>query len=90
MSPIAAKLFGLKRDIAHGFGVLAEAVEYSNAIQQAGGVENTLRVDVVFKGPVYLDSDVCLRQNVEQNANRFDVFCGENPKPSICGEVVAV
>ena len=90
MSPLAAKLFGFKRDIAHGFGVLAEAIEYSTAIQQAGGVEKTLQVDVVFKGPVYLNSDVYLRQNIQQNANRFDVYCGENPKPSICGEVVAV
>lgn len=90
ISPLAAKLFGFKRDIAHGFGVLAEAIEYSAAIQKAGGVEQTLQVDVVFKGPIYLNSDVYLRQNTQQNTNRFDVYCGENPKPSICGEVAAV
>ena len=90
MSPLAAKLFGLKRDIAHGFGVLAEAIEYSDAIQKAGGDEKILQVDVVFKGPVYLNNDVYLRQNTQQNANRFDVFCGENPKPSICVEVLAL
>tara|TARA_R110001592_G_scaffold103298_1_gene291128 strand:- start:9282 stop:9413 length:132 start_codon:yes stop_codon:yes gene_type:complete len=28
MSPWAAKIFGFKRDIAHEFGVLAEAIEY--------------------------------------------------------------
>mgnify|MGYP000235112905 FL=1 len=90
MSPLAAKLFGFKRDIAHGFGVLAEAIEYSTAIALAGGVEKALRVDVVFKGPIYLNNDVYLHQNSQQNANRFDVYCGKNPKPSICSEVVAI
>lgn len=90
MSPLAAKLFGFKRDIAHGFGVLAEAIEYSGAIAQAGGLEKTLQVDVVFKGPVFLDSQVTVKQNKQQDANRFDVFCGNNPKPSICGAVKAV
>ncbi len=90
MSTLAAKLFGLKRDIAHGFGVLAEAIEYSTAIEQAGGIEKILRVDAIFKGPVYLNSDVYLRQNIQQNENRFDVYCGKNPKPSICGEVIAI
>ena len=90
MSPIAAKLFGFKRDIAHGFGVLAEAIEYSSAIEQAGGIEKSLQVDVVFKGPVFLDSDVSIKQNKEQDQSRFDVYCGSNPKPSICGSVKPV
>ena len=90
MSALAAKLFGFKRDIAHGFGVLAEAIEHSTAIAKAGGVNKSLQVDAIFKGPVYLNSDIYLRQNTKQNANRSDVYCGKNPKPSICGEVVAV
>lgn len=90
MSPLAAKLFGFKRDIAHGFGVLAEAIEYSSAIEQAGGIEKPLQVDVVFKGPVFLDSDVSIKQNKEQDSNRFDVYCASNPKPSICGSVKPV
>lgn len=90
MSPLAAKLFGFKRDIAHGFGVLAEAIEYSSAIEQAGGIEKPLQVDVVFKGPVFLDSDVSIKQNKAQDSNRFDVYCASNPKPSICGSVKPV
>lgn len=90
MSPIAAKLFGFKRDIAHGFGVLAEAIEYSAAINTAGGLEKSLQVDVVFKGPVFLDSDVTIKQNKEQDASRFDVYCADNTRPSICGSVKAV
>ncbi len=83
MSPTLAKLFGLKRDIAHGFGVLAQAIE------QAGfnTTHKPCQVDVVFKGPVFLQSQVNVQKNTSQNENRFDVFCGNNPKPSICGSV---
>jgi acyl dehydratase len=90
MSPLAAKLFGFKRDIAHGFGVLAETIEYSSAIAEAGGLDKPLQVDVVFKAPVFLDSDVTIKQNKAQDPSRVDVFCGDNPKPSMCVAVLAV
>ncbi len=84
MSPTLAKLFGLKRDIAHGFGVLAQAIELAGF----NTVNKPCQVDVVFKGPVFLQSQVSLKKNNSQNENRFDVFCGNNPKPSICGSVL--
>ncbi|MFT6154859.1 MAG: acyl dehydratase [Bermanella sp.] len=90
MSPLAAKLFGFKRDIAHGFGVLAETIEYSSAIAQAGGMEKSLQVDVVFKAPIFLGSDATIKQNITQDPNRVDVFCNDNPKPSMCVAVLAV
>ena len=90
MSPLAAKLFGFKRDLAHGFGVLAETIEYSSAIVEAGGIEKSLQVDVVFKAPMFLDSDATIKQNKQQDPSRIDVFCGNNPKPSMCVAVIAV
>jgi acyl dehydratase len=96
MSPIAAKLFGFKRDIAHGFGVLAEAIEHSASIDMkgmmgnAGGLEQSLQVDVAFKGPVFLDSDVRIKRNKAQDANRFDVYCADNTRPSICCSLKAI
>jgi acyl dehydratase len=90
MSPLAAKLFGFKRDIAHGFGVLAETIEYSSAIAQVGGIEKSLQVDVVFKAPMFLGSEATIKQNVQQDPNRVDVFCNDNPKPSMCVAVQAV
>lgn len=90
MSPTAAKLFGFKRDIAHGFGVLAEAIAHSAAIEVAGGLDKTLQVDVVFKGPVFLDSDVRIKQNKAQDASRFDTYCADNKRPSICCSLKAV
>ena len=83
MSSLAAKLFGFKRDIAHGFGVLAQGIQRSSA--WAGvDMEKPLQVDVIFKGPVFLDSQVSLK---EGNNSRFDIYCGSNPKPSICAQV---
>ncbi|UZE97413.1 MaoC family dehydratase [Alkalimarinus alittae] len=89
MSPLAAKMFGFKRDIAHGFGVMAQAIDYSNVLL---GIEEgkAIQVDVVFKGPVFLGSDVTIRQNVEQDASRYDVYCGENSRPNICLSVKAI
>lgn len=83
MSPLAAKLFGFKRDIAHGFGVMAQAIEYSKALADIEEGK-TIQVDVVFKGPVFLGSDVTVRQNAEQDAERYDIYCGDNSRPNIC------
>ena len=83
MSPWAAKMFGFKRDIAHGFGVMAQAIDYSKALDDiADGA--AIQVDVVFKGPVFLGSDVTVRQNVEQDPDRYDLYCGDNSRPNIC------
>ncbi|MEH6348147.1 MAG: MaoC/PaaZ C-terminal domain-containing protein [Bermanella sp.] len=93
MSATLAKLFGLKRDIAHGFGIVAEAIHYSGALtalENAGLSDKKIQVDVVFKGPVFLESQAVLKQNQSQDKNRFDVYCGENPKPSICCAVIAL
>lgn len=89
-SKYLAKLFGFKRDIAHGFGILAQAVnqsELSNKTQISAG---KCQVDVIFKGPLYLESDASLKQAADasdKQAQRFDLFSGSNPKPSICANL---
>jgi len=93
MSATLAKLFGLKRDIAHGFGIVAEAINYSSAmveIENSDLNQQKIQVDVVFKGPVFLESQAVLKQNQSQDKNRFDVYCGDNPKPSICCAVITL
>ncbi len=93
MSATLAKLFGLKRDIAHGFGIVAEAIHYSGVLVE---IENSdlnskkIQVDVVFKGPVFLENQAILKQNKIQDKDRFDIYCGDNPKPSICCAVIAI
>ena len=85
-----AKLFGFKRDIAHGFGVLAQGIETVAAVETAGGLDKALQVDVIFKGPVFLENKVTLKQDTTQDAARFDMYCGDNAKPNICAAVLAV
>ena len=84
ISKWGAKLFGFKRDIAHGFGVLAQALDQLARVDHIPESEYPRTVDVVFKGPVYLGSHVSLKQNKAQDPDRFDVFCGDNPRPSFC------
>ena len=86
ISATLAKFMGLKRDIAHGVGVWGEAIEQAKSIEQAGGLDKTLQVDVIFKGPMFLGSQASLKKE----AGRFDVYCGSNPRPSICAEVKAI
>jgi acyl dehydratase len=81
MSSLAAKLFGFKRDIAHGFGVVAQGIEQSDAIANDAA---EIQLDVIFKGPVFLDSQVYLKQGVGEHQKSFDIYCGDNPKPSMC------
>ncbi len=84
-----AKLFGFKRDIAHGFGVLGQAIEHLNGLPNGsvnGAVNGQAKLDVIFKGSVFLESDVKLM--VSENAQRFDIYCADNDRPSICAELL--
>lgn len=89
-----AKLFGFKRDIAHGFGILAQAVNQSERANKTQISAGKCQVDVIFKGPLYLESDASLKQAADASADaqeqRFDLFSGSNPKPSICASLKAI
>ena len=83
LSPWLAKVFGFQRDIAHGFGVMAQAIDFSNALADVSDAA-AVQVDVVFKGPIFLGSDVTIRQNIEQHPDRYDLYCNDNPRPNLC------
>lgn len=78
-----AKLFGFKRDIAHGFGVLAQGLQQASKGEQE---DYPVKVEVIFKGPVFLESDVELKRDTN-SSGRFDIYCGENDRPSICAKL---
>lgn len=83
-----AKLFGLKRDIAHGFGVLAHAIAIEDAIPLSQS-EGAIALDTLFKGPFFLEAKACVKTpssktGATKNTLAFDIYCAENPKPSIC------
>ena len=83
MSALAAKLFGLKRDIAHGFCILATSLDSLPSLSS----EESVRFDVFFKGPVFLGSQINLRNKTSTDSNRFDLYCDDNDRPSICGNI---
>ncbi|MBX7147529.1 hypothetical protein K1X76_00465 [bacterium] len=80
ISKTLAKMFGFKRDVAHGMGVLATAIDRA-------GLANAKTNDVFFKGPLFLENEVRLVQGTTDKS-RFDIYCGNNPKPSICFRLV--
>jgi len=90
-SKYLAKLFGFKRDIAHGFGILAQAVNQSELANKTNISAAKCQVDVIFKGPLYLENDASLKQAADVTSvaqeQRFDLFSGSNPKPSICASI---
>jgi len=88
ISKTAAKLFGLKRDIAHGTGVLAQAIEEAQLIEQ--DIHRPWKVDVVFKGPVYLGAKVQLKTALNSQSGRFDLYSDGNPKPNFCVSITPV
>ena len=90
ISATLAKLFGLKRDIAHGFGIVAEGIQASGVLESIDYTNQAIQLDVVFKGPVFLESQAMLKQNKQQDPARFDIYCSDNPKPSICCSVSSV
>ncbi|KJZ14174.1 hypothetical protein TW85_09590 [Marinomonas sp. S3726] len=89
ISKTLAKLFGLKRDIAHGFGVLAQALA-SNGIDEITQGHTQLALDTVFKGPLFLEETASVKLAISDDnglEQGFDIYCGKNPKPSICAHL---
>lgn len=85
MSRLAAKAFGFKRDIAHGFGVMAQAIDRADALSEAEMQNDpVIQLDVIFKGPIFLDTDVSLKHKPEQAPGRLDLYCDNNTRPNLC------
>lgn len=74
-----AKLFGFQRDLAHGFCILATSLEKAG-IKTPADNSATQRLDVLFKGPMYLGNLARLKKTGE----RLDLYCGDNERPSLC------
>jgi acyl dehydratase len=74
-----AKLLGFQRDLAHGFCVLAKSLSEAK-IYPSSDKNIAHRIDVLFKGPVYLGNMAQLKQEDD----RLDLYCGNNDRPSLC------
>lgn len=81
-----ARLNGFKRDFVHGQRILTECVRRLHQLPDI----KPMRLDVVFKGPTYYDSAVVVKGAFQETCLRFDLYCGDNPRPCICGNIAAV
>lgn len=79
VSKVLARAFGFKRDIIHGMWVLAKCLAHLDDYAKTGSI----RLDVAFKGPVFMESTCYMKGCDLSSGFRFDVFCEDNPRPSL-------
>ena len=86
ISKTAAKLSGFKRDIAHAMWATANAMSKLHIDISSQPV----RVDLAFKGPLFLDSHSHMTEFHGDDYIRFDYYCGDNSRPSINGQITYI
>ena len=79
---LSARLFGMKRPIAHGMWLKARCVA---ALE--GGLPDECRLDVQFKLPAYLPGKVSFASWPEAHGRGFALHDGANEKPHLTGGV---
>ncbi|HPO16894.1 MAG TPA: MaoC/PaaZ C-terminal domain-containing protein [Candidatus Hydrogenedentes bacterium] len=81
ISNLAAKVFGFPRAIIHGLWTTAVCA----ARLRGTALHYPVSCDVLFKGPVLIGSTAKARVEDSGQTCRFDVYCGSNPRPCLCG-----
>jgi hypothetical protein len=76
-----AQLMGFKRDFAQPLLVIGGALTHLLKPDE----ENSVSLDISLKGPVYYENNVILKSAMIDKSKRFDILCGDNPLPCICG-----
>jgi hypothetical protein len=76
-----ARLFGFKRDFAQPLLVLGSALTYLLKADD----ESKTSLDISLKGPVYYENTVILKSAAINGSKRFDILCGDNSLPCMCG-----
>ncbi len=75
-------MLGFERDFSQPLLILANSISRLEKIDN----NNILSLDVFLKGPVYYGENVTIKgENIENNL-RFDLYSGDNPRPSLCCE----
>jgi hypothetical protein len=83
ISKLSAKLFGFKKDIAHAMWATAFSL---GKLGLQNGIK-PLRVDLAFKGPLFIGSKSYIMRSLKKDVTRFDYFIEGNEKPCIIGRV---
>lgn len=78
-----ARKLGFKRDFAQPVLVSSNVVEGLPRIPGDGPV----KLDLFFKGPLYYNSELTLKNISKRSSRRFDIYCQGNKRPCICGKL---
>lgn len=77
-----AKMMGFKSDFIHPHRLLTHILYRCSPLKESP----PQRLNIVLKGPVFYDTGLKLKiKNTDRNTC-FDLYCGDNPRPSICVE----
>lgn len=80
-APLAKLFGGFPKAIVHGMWSLARCA----ASLPAPDFARPVQLDAVFKGPVFMGSRVAMKSATADGRSRFDLFCGDNPRPVLTG-----
>ena len=72
-------LFGFKRDLIHGMWSVARAFNEVDFAPTSG----PCRLDVIFKGPIWIGASTDFKLSKDAGAQRVDLFCSGNDRPCI-------
>lgn len=81
--PLSAKLFGFKRQIAHGMWSKARCL----AALQNDLPEGTYTVDVQFKLPMFIPATVKFENTAVENGSDFRLLAKDGVKPHLAGQI---
>jgi len=73
-----ARLHGFRRDFAQPLLILSKSLSCFSDFDPSG-----FRLVALFKGPVYYKSKVSLKGVSSGEGIRFDIYCEDNPRPSL-------
>lgn len=83
VSRILARFMGFDRDLIHGMWSAARCLGHLPQLDPA----RPIRADLIFKGPVYMESAVTMKHAAGESEHIFDLYCAGNPRPVIRGRV---
>ncbi len=83
VSRVLAKFMGFDRDLIHGMWSAARCLAHLPKLDPT----RPIRADILFKGPVYMESAVSMKQVAGESGQSFDLYCAGNPRPVIRGRV---
>ena len=83
ISRILARFLGFPRDIIHGMWSAARCLAHLPAPDPG----SPIRADLLFKGPVFMESHVTMKHARRDAGHAFDLYCADNPRPVIRGQV---